>query len=106
VRRIPDPETVRRGLGSLDRAVVAEDPPSRVDRARLGPADAYVLSRADGSSSARSTIDAAPLPAAEVERSLLGLLCTGVVRYTAAVPAKPSPPPKPGGRRHAIPWSR
>jgi hypothetical protein len=107
VRRIPDRDTVRQGLGSLDRClVVAEDPPSRLDHAHLGSVDAYVLSRADGTSSARAAIDAAPLPAADVERSLLGLLCTGFVQYTTSMPAKPSPPPKPGGRRHAIPWSR
>jgi hypothetical protein len=107
VRRIPDQETVRQGLGSLDRFLVtAEDPPSRLDHAHLGPADAYVLARADGTSSARAAIATAPLPAADVERSLLGLLCTGVVRYATTASAKPSPPPKPGGRRNAIPWSR
>jgi hypothetical protein len=84
VRRIPGPDSVRRGLGSLDRALVAvETPPFRVERVTHSPADRYVLSRADGSTSARQVIQRSALPAEEVERSLLGLLCTGVVRYTA-----------------------
>jgi len=87
VRRIPGPETVRRGLGSLDRALVAVDnPPFRVDRITLSPADGYVLSRADGSTSARAMIQSSALPAEAVERSLMGLLCTGIVRYVPAPP--------------------
>jgi len=89
VRRIPGPETVQRGLGQLDRALVAVDnPPFRVDRITLSPADGYILSHADGSTTARTLIQTSPLPAHDVERSLLGLLSTGVVRY---VPATPKP---------------
>ena len=107
VRSIPDQETVRRGLGNLDRALVAaDDPPVRVDRARLSPADGYVLSRADGSVSARSMVETAPQSIGDVERSLLGLLCTGVVRYVTASPAKASPPSRAGSRRQTIPWTR
>jgi hypothetical protein len=99
VRRIPGPETVQRGLGGLDRAIVAVDnPPFRTDRITLSPADGYILSRADGSTTARSLIQSAPLPAEEVERSLLGLLSTGVVRYLPAAPKTapaPGPPPLP-----------
>jgi hypothetical protein len=91
VRRIPTPEAVRKGLGSLDRPLVAaEKPPHRLDRTTLGPADLYLLSRANGQASARSVIAAGALPAADLERSLLGLLCTGAVRYGTAAPAKPS----------------
>lgn len=91
VRRIPSPETVRRGLGSLDRALVAaENPPFRVDRLTLSPADGYLLRRADGKTSARKVIATSSLPFEDLERSLLGLLCTGVVRYQpAAAPARP-----------------
>jgi hypothetical protein len=88
VRRIPSPGTVRRGLGNLERPLLAVDnPPFRVDRMTLSPADGYLLARADGSKTARSIIQAAPLPAEELERSLLGLLSTGVVRYLAAAPS-------------------
>lgn len=93
VRRIPDPEAVRQGLGNLDRPLVTADSlPYGIDRARLGPAGGYLLSRADGKASARAVIEAAPLPAAEVERGLLGFLCTGVLQY------RPSPSPSPFGR--------
>jgi hypothetical protein len=84
---------VRHGLGNLDRPIVAGgNPPVRVDRTRLSPADGYLLSRANGSASARSMIETAPLPVADVERSLLGFLCTGVLQY------RPSPAPAPFGR--------
>jgi len=93
VRRIPGPETVRQSLGDLDRPLVASGSlPYGFDRARLSPADGYLLSRADGEASARTMIDAAPLPVADVERSLLGFLCTGVLQY------RPSPAPASFGR--------
>jgi hypothetical protein len=102
VRRIPAPVTVRRGLGSLDRVVVAVDNPQfRMERLTLTAADGYILARADGSTTARSMFQASTLPAQDLERSLLGLLCTGVVRYQPAAP-KPaltlSPPPLPSRR--------
>jgi hypothetical protein len=82
VRRIPGPETVRQGLGNLDRPFAAADSlPFGIDRARFTPADGYVLSLANGSVSARSMIETAPLPVGDVERSLLGFLCTGILQY-------------------------
>jgi hypothetical protein len=96
VRRVPGREPVRQGLGDLDRPLVAAGRlPYGIDRAQLRPVDIYVLSRADGGSSARSMIETATLPAAEVERSLLGLLCTGVLRYRpgpARPPGRPATP--------------
>jgi hypothetical protein len=98
VRRIPRPETVRRALGSLDRPLVAADNPSfRVERITLSPADGYLLARANGKTSARALIDTSPLPPEDVERSLLGFLCTGVVRYLPATPAKSPLAPAGGG---------
>ena len=86
VRRIPDPQTVRRGLGSLERALaVVDQPPFRAARTK-GRADNYLLSRADGSTPALSVIQTSALAAEEVERSLLGLLCIGAVRYVPALP--------------------
>ena len=100
VRRIPGPEAVQRGLGQLDRALVAVDnPPFRVGRITLSPADGYILSRADGSTTARTLVQTSPLPAHDVERSLLGLLSTGVVRYVPATP-------KPAQASGALPLSR
>jgi hypothetical protein len=96
VQRIPRAETVRRGLGSLDRPLVAaNDPPFQVDHLRRSSADRYLLLRADGRAPARALLETAPLPIEDVERSLLGLLCTGVLRY-AAPPAPRAPLPFPG----------
>jgi hypothetical protein len=82
VRHIPGREAVRRGLGDLDRPLVAADSLRfRIDGTSLGPADDYLLSIANGSASARSVIEMAALPVVEAERSLLGLLCTGLLRY-------------------------
>lgn len=82
VRSITDMETVREGLGDIDQVLVpVPDPPFRLERITLTPADGYVLTRLDGKSTARRIIEITPLPKEEVERSLLGLLCTGVVEY-------------------------
>jgi hypothetical protein len=90
VRRIPSVETVRRALGSLDRPLVpVVDPPYRLEKSTLSPADGYLLARADGTTPARALLAHATLPPAELERSLLGLLCTGVVRYGAAAAGVP-----------------
>jgi tetratricopeptide (TPR) repeat protein len=118
VRRIASPALIRNGLGDLDRALAAvPDPPFRLDHITLTPADGYVLSRIDGATAARTIIEITPLPVEEVERSLLGLLCTGVVEYRGPVrrpgpapvrPAVPAPPreaappaptPRPAPRR-------
>ncbi len=88
VRRIPGGGTLRQGLGNLDRPVVAARRlPFGIDRSRLSAAEGYLLAHADGSASARSMIETAPLPVADLERSLLGFLCTGVLRYVATGPA-------------------
>jgi hypothetical protein len=89
-RRIPRGDAVRRGLGSLDRRMVAvPEPPFRLEQVSVSPADRYVLSRADGRSSARELIAAAKLPVEHVERSLLGLLLTGALRALPAGPPLP-----------------
>ncbi len=89
VRRIPSGETVRRGLGSLERPLVAvDDPPFRVEKKTLSPADGYLLAHADGTTPARAVLaQATALRGEDLERSLLGLLCTGVLRYGAAAAA-------------------
>jgi curved DNA-binding protein CbpA len=94
VRRIDDPAIVREALGDLE-AVLApvEHPPLRLEATTLGPADGYVLSRADGSMTAREILRIAPLPADEVSRSLLALLSSGVIERRLARP-KPAPGPR------------
>ena len=81
-RRILDPEMVRTVLGDLGRVLVlSSDPALRAQKITLTPADGFVLSRIDGSSSARDVMALVPLPSDDVERSLFGLLCTGIVDY-------------------------
>jgi tetratricopeptide (TPR) repeat protein len=81
-RRILDPELVRTVLGDLGRVLVlSPDPLLRVQQITLTPADGFLLSRVDGSSSARDLMALVPLPAEEAERSLFSLLCTGIVDY-------------------------
>jgi serine/threonine protein kinase/tetratricopeptide (TPR) repeat protein len=81
-RRILDPEMVRTVLGDLGRVLVlSSDPALRAQKITLTPADGFVLSRVDGSSNARDVMALVPLPSDDVERSLFGLLCTGIVDY-------------------------
>jgi hypothetical protein len=88
VRRIPSAESVRKGLGNLERALaLVANPPFRIEKMVLSAADGYVMARADGVTTASSAIATAPLPAEAVERALLGLLCTGIVGYGAVKPA-------------------
>ena len=102
-RRILDPELVRTVLGDLGRVLVlSPDPLLRTQKITLTPADGFVFSRVDGSSSARDVMALVPLPAEDVERSLFSLLCTGIVDYrqeatsasraTARTPARRMPP--------------
>jgi serine/threonine protein kinase/tetratricopeptide (TPR) repeat protein len=104
-RRILDPELVRTVLGDLGRVLVlSPDPMLRTQRMALTPADGFVLSRIDGSTSARDVMALVPLPAEEAERSLFSLLCTGFVDYAApstsprrrVEPPAPASTPPPG----------
>jgi curved DNA-binding protein CbpA len=81
-RRILDPEMVRTVLGDLGRVLVlSSDPLLRTQKITLTAADGFVLSRIDGTSSARELMALVPLPSDDVERSLFSLLCTGIVDY-------------------------
>ena len=80
--RVLDPEMVRTILGDLGRVLVlSADPLLRSQKLSLTPTDGFVLSRVDGSSSARDVMALVPLPQDDVERSLFSLLCAGVVGY-------------------------
>lgn len=90
--RIAEPEAVRRALGDLDVPLApVGEPPSRLEGAVLGPADGFVLSRVDGTLTARQILEIAPLPDDEVARSLVTLLSAGVIeRRTARPQAAPA----------------
>ena len=96
-RSVADPDVVRYYLGDIDQVLgLAADPLLRFQRLTLTPADGYVLSRVDGTLSAREVVAMIPMPAEATHRSLFGLLSTGMIEYLA-LPAKPrlaaEPPP-------------
>jgi hypothetical protein len=86
-----DPKVARCRLGSLDQVVVpSSDPLLRFQRVTLSSLDGFVLSRADGTMAASAILDIAPLTREEAEKSLLGLLCTGMLeRVPAELVARP-----------------
>ena len=111
IRVIGDPDVVRYLLGDMDRVLaLSNDPLLRFQQLRLSPGDGFVLSRVDGILSAREIEGMIPLPPEEVQRSLLGLLSTGIVEFqedtrrppeekgtppAASATAEPPPPPPP-----------
>jgi DnaJ-domain-containing protein 1 len=93
VRNVGSAAAIRLALGNLNRLLVpSTDPLLRFQRITLTPADGFVLSRVDGTLTASQIIEIAPLPATEVERSLFGLLCTGIIEF---LPAAEKPPEAP-----------
>jgi curved DNA-binding protein CbpA len=92
VRLTRRPKAIRSGLGDLDRVVVlSTDPMLRFQRIALAAEDGFVLSRVDGISTARELLQLVPLPADDAERSLFGLLCTGLVDFLPREAAGPEP---------------
>ena len=81
-RRVQDPELVSRALGDVNRVLVLSSSPLvQSQKLTLTPTDGFILSRIDGTLSAREVVSLIPLPPADTERSLFGLLCTGTVVY-------------------------
>jgi tetratricopeptide (TPR) repeat protein len=82
VRAVNSRQAIDQGLGNLDRVLMpSTDPLLRFQRVTLSPTDGFVLSRIEGTSTAREIIELVPVPAEEVKRSLFGLLCVGLVEY-------------------------
>jgi hypothetical protein len=99
-RRLTDPATVHAALGDVDRKLVpGVDPRLRAHPVALTPADGFVLSRIDGTLSAREIVELMPLPPEETERSLLGLLCSGAIAAAPQdrVAARRAPASSPAG---------
>ncbi len=81
-RRLADPELVRSVLGDTSRELkLSTNPLLHEQNITLTPAEGFVLSRIDGTLSARDVVGLIPLPAEETEHSLFSLLCTGMVGY-------------------------
>lgn len=90
---VQDPDVVRYNLGDLDRRLaLSSDPLLRFQHLSLSPTDGYLLSRVDGTLSAREVISLIPLPEDQVHRSLFGLLSTGVVDLLPAEGKRPASP--------------
>ncbi len=112
VRAVRDPDVVRYALGDIDRVLaLSSDPLLRFQKLTLSPTDGFVLSRIDGVASAREILQMIPLPAEETQKSLFGLLSTGVIEYVAgqrrkrdaAAPAHPARDAQPGAEAAAGP---
>lgn len=85
VRLSRNAAAIRAGLGDLGRVVIlSTDPLLRYQRVTLTPTDGFVLSRVDGISTAQQVLQLVPMPAEDVERSLFGLLCIGMIEYLPA----------------------
>jgi tetratricopeptide (TPR) repeat protein len=98
-RRIQEPAVVTAVLGDIDRVIApASHPVLGAQKLTLTPTDGFVLSRVDGTLTAREVFHLTPLPAEDTERSLFALLCTGAVEYRA-----PAPRPRTGARAAAEP---
>ena len=94
VRLLHNPDVVRAALGNAERVLdLSTDPLLRFQKVTLSPTDGYVLSRVDGIMKAREIVEMIPLPQEEVEKSLYGLLCTGIIEF-APIVAKAAPEPR------------
>ena len=94
-RRLQDPEAIAFALGDLERVLaLTPDPLLRLQKIALTPGDAYVLSRIDGTSKGTEIIEIVGPPKDQVLKSLLALLCAGLIRNAA--PRKPPSAPVTG----------
>ena len=80
-RSVNDPAAVRRALGDPDRLLsLSTDPVLRFQQISLSGPEIDVLALVDGTRTQRQLVAALSLPPEETERSLLGLLCLGLVK--------------------------
>lgn len=97
---IADAEIVRGALGDLDRIMVpAQNSLVISQEITLTPTDGFLLSRADGTLTARENLESCPGDREEAERGLLALLCTGMVDFESEPSAHREPEPEEPVRR-------
>jgi hypothetical protein len=95
---VANPDVIRFAIGDLDRVLCLSHgcPDCRLDGLGLTPTDAFVMSRVDGTTTAREMLTLVPAGRDEVLRSLFGLLCTGLAEWSPAAAvnemARPAPP--------------
>jgi tRNA A-37 threonylcarbamoyl transferase component Bud32 len=88
-RRIQDRQVIERVVGSTQRVLVhSSQPLLRTQKVPFTPTDGFLLSRVDGTLSASEVFQLIPLDHEDVERSLFGLLCTGMLEYHSPAPAR------------------
>jgi hypothetical protein len=92
VRRLRDAQAVHSALGDLDQRLVATA--ALAEERTLTLTEGYLLSRIDGTASARQVLQLVPLKTEETEMTLLGLLLTGRVEYRAAAAPRASRRPE------------
>jgi hypothetical protein len=104
VKQVRDPDVIRYALGNIDRVVgLSTDPLLRFQNVGLTPADGYVVSRIDGTTSIRELLQLIPMVPDDVLKSLFGLVSVGIVEFLAVPPKEPPrlpallkvPPPEP-----------
>jgi curved DNA-binding protein CbpA len=96
VRRIEDPGAVLKGLGDLDRVVrTVGDPSTSYQRLKLTPEEGFVLSRVDGSSTAKELARLSPLGEETTLRTLYALVLGGLLKLATKAPRKTSEAVKP-----------
>jgi tetratricopeptide (TPR) repeat protein len=97
VRAVKDPDVVRYALGDIDRLLQpSADPLLRFQKLTLSPADGFALSRVDGTTTVREILQMIPLPAEETQKSLFGLLSTGIIEFGEKRKREPGTQPAPG----------
>jgi curved DNA-binding protein CbpA len=101
---VSDPDVVRYHLGDLDRRLaLTVDPRLRLQQLTLGAADAALLAQVNGVRTAREAMAAMPAGAQEAQRSLFGLLCTGLLELLdPEEPEGPAPDEGPPAREEIL----
>jgi DnaJ domain/Tetratricopeptide repeat len=88
---VADPDVIRYALGDLNRPLaLTTDPLLRFQKIALTRMDGLVVSQADGVRTAKEVLASVPEDLQEAERSLFGLLCTGLLEMVDAPSASPA----------------
>ncbi len=90
---VKDPTLIRAALGDLDRILGLAFDPSKPQNLTLTPTEGYILSRVDGTLSAREVLQLVPLESSETERGLFTLLIGGLIEYLP-LPGRPAAKPE------------
>jgi tetratricopeptide (TPR) repeat protein len=82
---VADPDVIRYALGDLNRPLaLTTDPLLRFQRIAMTRMDGLLVSQADGVRTAKEVLAAVPEDSLEAQRSLFGLLCTGLLEMIDA----------------------